>query len=212
MLVPDPRHLVDAQGVDPRDAAPLTDGGLTSFHAITTASVSLNNESTAVVIGVGGLGHLAVQLLRHLTGAKVVASDTKPEALELARRRGAHSAVLPADLAAAVGDADLVLDFVGNQGTIELGASLVAAAGELSVVGSGGGHLDVAKGRALPQGLRMSLPFWGSRNELEQLMELARGGHVSPERTVIGFDDVAGAYESVRKGEALGRYVVDLTA
>ncbi|GAB3072261.1 NAD(P)-dependent alcohol dehydrogenase [Nocardioides zeae] len=212
MLVPDVRHLVDATGVDPCVAAPLTDGGLTSLHAIGGARVPLDgSDSTAVVIGVGGLGHLAIQLLRHLTPARVVASDTRSAALDLAVRCGAGAAVPPDRLAAEVGEADLVLDFVGSPATVALGASLVTAGGELSIVGSAGGDLEVAKGRALAQGFRVSLPFWGSRAELQRLMELAREGHVVPETTRISLAEVAEAYAALHDGSVVGRFVVDLS-
>src|SRR5919206_5395852 len=70
MLVPDARHLVPLDDLDPVQAAPLTDAGLTPYHAIKQALPVLTAEATAVVIGVGGLGHCAVQILRATTAAR----------------------------------------------------------------------------------------------------------------------------------------------
>ena len=75
MLVPDPRLLVPLGDLDPRDAAPLSDAALTPYHAIKLALATLVPGSSAVVIGVGGLGHMAVQLLRALSPARVIATD-----------------------------------------------------------------------------------------------------------------------------------------
>ena len=64
MLVPEVRYLVPLQTLDPIQAAPLTDAGLTPYHAIKTSLPVLAPGSTAVVIGVGGLGQMAIQILR----------------------------------------------------------------------------------------------------------------------------------------------------
>ena len=92
MLVPDPRLLVPLGDLDPRDAAPLSDAALTPYHAIKLALHQLVPGTSAVVIGVGGLGHMAVQILRALTPARVIATDIDAGKLELAprRRRRAH--------------------------------------------------------------------------------------------------------------------------
>ncbi|MFF1798518.1 alcohol dehydrogenase catalytic domain-containing protein, partial [Kitasatospora sp. NPDC058263] len=94
MIVDDPRHLVPLGGLDPVRAVPLTDAGLTPYHAIKRSLGKLVPGSTAVVIGTGGLGHVAIQLLRAMTAARVVALDVTEEKLALARAVGAHEAVL----------------------------------------------------------------------------------------------------------------------
>ncbi len=87
MLVPDARLLVPLGDLDPVQAAPLTDAGLTPYHAIKQALPVLTAEATAVVIGVGGLGHLAVQILRATTAARVIALDISDDKLARRTRR-----------------------------------------------------------------------------------------------------------------------------
>jgi propanol-preferring alcohol dehydrogenase len=89
MLAPDARLLVPLGDLDPVQAAPLTDAGLTPYHAIKQALPVLTAEATAVVIGVGGLGHLAVQILRATTAARVIALDISDDKLANARALGA---------------------------------------------------------------------------------------------------------------------------
>ncbi|MFE6157293.1 alcohol dehydrogenase catalytic domain-containing protein, partial [Streptomyces sp. NPDC056486] len=126
VLVPSARHLVPIGDLPADQAAPLSDAGLTSFHAIAGLRHALGEGTTAAVIGVGGLGHLAVQILRATTPSRVLAVDIRDEALALAHRCGAHVATLLREDTAQVLRArtdgvgvDAVLDFVGTTATLE---------------------------------------------------------------------------------------------
>ncbi len=94
LLVPSPRHLIPLGDLDPVRSVPLTDAGLTPYHAIKPSLPKLVPGSTAVVIGVGGLGHLAIQILRALSPAQIVALDISEDKLAFARDVGAHAAFL----------------------------------------------------------------------------------------------------------------------
>jgi len=98
IVVPSARHLVPLGDLDPLAAAPLADAGLTPYHAIRRA-LPLPPGSGAVVIGVGGLGHVAVQLLRALTACRVIAVDRRALALEAAAAAGAATTLLADGLA-----------------------------------------------------------------------------------------------------------------
>ena len=131
MVAPNARCLVPLGDLDPVVAAPLTDAGLTPYAAIKRSLAILVPGSTAVVIGVGGLGHLAIQILRALAPTTVIAVDTNEKALRVAESVGAHHAVPAGETAVAeirsrtggVG-ADLVLDLVGLDDTMRLGAAV----------------------------------------------------------------------------------------
>jgi alcohol dehydrogenase, propanol-preferring len=215
MVVDSPRHLVPLDGLDPAQAAPLTDAGLTPYHAIRASLPKLVPGSTAVVIGVGGLGHIAVQLLRALTPARVVALDVGKEKLELARAVGAHETLLSDGEAAArvreltdgVG-AEVVLDFVGTEATLAVAAASVAVAGDVTVVGIGGGTLAVGFGGGLPFEVSVCAPYWGSRRELIEVLDLARQGLVSSHIETFSIEDAPLAYERLHSGEVGGRAVV----
>ncbi|HEX4791999.1 MAG TPA: alcohol dehydrogenase catalytic domain-containing protein, partial [Actinospica sp.] len=84
LIVDDKRHLVPLGDLDPVATVPLTDAGLTPYHAVRRSWPKLDPTATAVVIGIGGLGHLAVQILKATTPARVVAVDSRKEAMELA--------------------------------------------------------------------------------------------------------------------------------
>lgn len=211
VLVPHPRHLVAIGDLAATQAAPLTDAGLTPYHAV--AGLTLNEGAAAVVIGVGGLGHVAIQLLRARTAARVFAVDVREEALDLAHRSGAHRTLLvKADTAAVLrretGGADAVLDFVGSDPTLALGAAVLQPGGDLVIVGSGGGRLTVAKPGPLPQGASVSLPFWGSARELREVIALARAGHLHVETEQFPLTAAAEAFRRLRDGRVRGRAVL----
>ncbi|MEV6235532.1 alcohol dehydrogenase catalytic domain-containing protein [Lentzea sp. NPDC051838] len=208
VLVPHSQYLVPT-GLDATQAAPLTDAGLTPYHAIAGLG-DLGEDSAVAVVGVGGLGHLAVQLLRALTPSRVVAVDTREDALDLARACGAHEGVL-AGQATALREGtrfDAVLDFVGTDTTLALGAATLRAGGTLAVLGSGGGHLTIGKPGPLPQGARLTLPFWGTRPDLHAVVALAEAGKLSVTTDVRPLSDAVQAFDDLRSGRVLGRVVL----
>lgn len=214
MVVPDARHLVSIGDLDPAEAAPLTDAGLTPYHAIKRALPLLTPGSTAVVIGAGGLGHLAVQMLRALTPATVVAVDQRAEALRLAESVGAHHGVVSDDDAAATVrelsgglGADLVLDLVGVDATLALGAAVSRTLGQLTIVGIGGGTLPMSF-FSVPYEVSVATTYWGSLPELHEVLALARAGTIAPHVTRFGLDEAPSVYERLAEGQIEGRAVI----
>jgi propanol-preferring alcohol dehydrogenase len=214
LLVPSARYLVPAPGLDPVGAAPLSDAALTSYHAVKLSLAQLRPGSTALVLGVGGLGHMAIQILKAITPARIVAVDVRSAALELARAAGAD-AVLSADgltpegIRAATGSdgATVALDFVGNDSTLTLAAGSVAQGGDLTFVGRGGGELRVAPG-LIPYECTVRMPTWGTLAELAEVVAFAGAGAIHSEGDVYDLDDAVAAYAKLRQGEVLGRAVV----
>ncbi|WP_105969298.1 NAD(P)-dependent alcohol dehydrogenase [Streptomyces geranii] len=215
LLVPSGRLLVPVGELAAVQAAPLSDAGLTAYHAVATVRHATGDGTSVVVLGVGGLGHLAVQILRATTTAQVLAVDVREEALALAERCGAHFGTLPRpDSAAVLRDrtggvgAVAVLDFVGSRSTLELATGVLRAGGELAVVGSGGGELSVRKPGVLPPGTRISLPFWGTLPELERVVALAREGTLKVEVERFALSRAPEAIEGLRSGGVRGRAVL----
>jgi propanol-preferring alcohol dehydrogenase len=214
MLVPHPRLLLPLGDLDPRDAAPLSDAALTPYHAIKRSLHLLAPGSTAVVIGVGGLGHMAVQILRELTPARVIAVDTSAEKLRLAEGVGAEETVEPVEGAAeAIREltgglgADLVLDNVGGEETIALGAAIARFESHLTVVGLAGGTFQFGFG-ALPFEAQLTIPYWGTAIELIEVLDLARAGKIRAHVERFPLDDAPRAYERMREGSLDGRAVI----
>jgi propanol-preferring alcohol dehydrogenase len=214
LIVDDKRHLVPLGDLDPVEAVSLTDAGLTPYHAIVSAREHLFPGSTAVVIGVGGLGHVGIQVIRALSDARVIAVDVSQDKLDLAREVGAAETVLSnPDAAARIREltggrgAEAVFDFAGMPATLEIARAVVAVAGTVQIVGIGGGILPTGF-FSTPFGASVRAPYWGSRPELIEVLDLARTGAIGVHVERYGFDTAVEAYHRLHEGQIRGRAVV----
>lgn len=218
MAVP-ARYLVPLGDLDPVTAAPLADAAMTPYHVIRNSLRVLRPGATAVVIGIGGLGHLAVQILRNLSAAKIVAVDLSDTRLDTARRHGAH-AILHADseTAAAILEitagrgADAVFDFVGGQPTVELAAEVIAPDGIYQLVGIGGGHVPIAAeprfGVGWPWGATVRTSYGGTKSDLLNCVALAAAGRLSVDVDTFALTDAITAFDRLEEGTINGRAVL----
>jgi propanol-preferring alcohol dehydrogenase len=216
MLVPSARLLVPLGDLSPAKAAPLSDAALTPYHAIKRALPQLNAGSTAVVIGVGGLGHMAIQLLRVLAPVRIVAADVDDKKLQQAKALGADDIVNNRNAAEAAErvrqitgprGAGLVLDCIGVQPTVDLGAKLLGRNSVWTIVGLGGGGHEFRHG-STPYGTSLSLPYWGSRVELIEVIAMARDGRIHAETTEFPLTAAVDVYAKLKAGEIAGRAVL----
>lgn len=215
MLIPSERYLVPARGVMPADLAPLTDAGLTAFHAISPYVSRLDHGGRVAVIGVGGLGHLAIQLLRAISDVHITAIDTRPAARELAGQLGADLVAVDCDTAALLlaelpggADVDVVFDFVGSQSTLTSALTLLGRGAAMVIVGSGRGQLVAAKNVGLPAGWTFDAPFWGSYDDLVEVIDLARSNSIAAETEIFALEDAVDVYRKLRDGGVSGRAVL----
>lgn len=214
MLVPQARWLVPLGDLDPVDAAPLTDAGLTPYHAIKRSLHLLTAGSTAVVIGAGGLGHMAIQILKAMSAAQVVAVDVKQEARDLALSVGADHAVPSDDSAAGAirelsggKGVDLALDCVGVDPTIALAAQVTRSMGHATIVGIGGGSFAFGF-FTLPYEVSLATTYWGTLPELSEVLDLARRGLITAHVERYSLTDAVSVYDRLHAGEVEGRAVI----
>ena len=213
-LVVPRRELVPLTSLDPRRVGPLTDAGATSYHAVKRALPKLIPGSTAVVIGAGGLGSYAVQFLRRLTGARVIAVDLVQQRLDLARELGAHDTLMSDDTTAlhirelTGGDgATAVFDFVGDDTTMKMALASAGNLGTIAIVGAGGGTAKVSWG-VLPLECDLYIPMAATIADLHEVIALAETGDVRVEVELFDFDDAPIAYERFRQNDLRSRAVV----
>jgi alcohol dehydrogenase, propanol-preferring len=216
-LVVPAASIADADGLDPVAAVPLTDAGLTALHAVNSLSVRDGGPARILVIGIGGLGHLAVQIIAHRGGGEIIAVDRDPERLPLARALGAHQAVAAdGSEAAAVLDlaggreVDAVLDFVGTDATLQLAAAVTNRGAQVVVAGLGGGTLPfeaLSVSTLFPEIslLRVSA---GSRPELAEVLDLGRAGAVRANTVTYPLEQAGTAIDDVDAGAVIGRAVL----
>ncbi|HEU0035586.1 MAG TPA: NAD(P)-dependent alcohol dehydrogenase [Kofleriaceae bacterium] len=214
MLVPSARWLVPLGALDPVKAAPLSDAALTPYHAIKECGDRLHAGASVVVIGIGGLGQMAIQLLKVTTGVRVIAIDHDDRKLPTARALGADVTLASdADTAQAIRretrgiGADVVLDMVGSEATLALGARSLRAEGRLVIIGLGGGALPVSF-FGLPYGAEVATSYWGTIPELIELVDLAAAKRFRLDVEVVPLSRALDAYARLKRGEIQGRAVI----
>jgi D-arabinose 1-dehydrogenase-like Zn-dependent alcohol dehydrogenase len=202
-------------GVDPADIAPHADAGITAYHAVKKATAELNPGDAAVVIGVGGLGHIGIQCLDATSAADIVALDVKEEARTLAEELGADRTFDPRthDVPAAIEDftdgvgSQQILDFVGADETTELGPEIAAAGADHHVVGYGGHVHEPAQTLVDGEfGFRGTLV--GRYAELQELVALVERGDVELRTSRYDLDVINTVAERLERGQIEGRAVI----
>jgi propanol-preferring alcohol dehydrogenase len=213
MTVP-ARNLVPLGDADPVDAAPLADAGLTPYHAIKRVLPHLQGGGrSALVIGLGGLGMIGVQVLKALTGATVIATDMKPEAMAEAESHGAVTVPGGEGQADRIREfsggrgVDAVFDFVGIDPTMALAAGVVAQRGAVTIVGIGGGTFGW-NFFGVPYEVDFSSTYWGTIEELHEVVAMYRAGQIAPAVHRYPLDGALDAYRAMIDGKLTGRAVV----
>jgi NAD+-dependent secondary alcohol dehydrogenase Adh1 len=198
----------------PKDVAALADAGITAYHAVRKVVPLLYPGTTAVVIGAGGLGHIGIQCLAALTATTIVVVDRNPDALALASELGADETVVAdgsqvdsvKDRTGGTG-ADVVLDFVAEQGAENEGFAMTAPGGSYSVIGYGG-ELKVPTLDIISTERNVIGNIVGTYNELAELMVLAESGKVHLHTKTYPLDAAVEALTDLDAGNVRGRAIL----
>ena len=218
MVVPG-RALFPLGDLDPVEAAPLADAGVTPCHAINLARPHLHADAIVAVIGVGGLGHMAVQILRATTSCRIVAIDTDATRLNAAKVLGADDTVASdADAAEKIMQltdglgVQAVFDFVGTNPTLALANAIVAPYGALIVVGLGrGSFLAVADAppTGMPKwGVSLIRPYGGTHRDIFEVIGLAQRGRLKASIERHALCEAPAVLASLTQGRVQGRAVL----
>jgi NAD+-dependent secondary alcohol dehydrogenase Adh1 len=198
----------------PEDVAALADAGITAYHAVRKAIPLLYPGTTCVVIGAGGLGHIGVQCLAALTATKIIVVDRNPDALKLAEQLGAqHTVVVDGNQVTAVRDltggagAEVVLDFVAEQGAEHDGWEMTGRAGSYFVIGYGG-TVQIPTLDIISTERNIIGNIVGTYNELAELMALAQAGKVTLHTRTYPLDAAADALADLDAGRVRGRAIL----
>ncbi|HEY1704701.1 MAG TPA: NAD(P)-dependent alcohol dehydrogenase [Trebonia sp.] len=198
----------------PQDVAALADAGITAYHAVRKAIPLLYPGTTAVVIGAGGLGHIGIQCLAALTATRIVVVDRNPDALKLAEQLGADVTVVAdgshvdavKDLTNGQG-ADVVLDFVAEQGAEMDGWNMTRPAGSYFVIGYGGTvHIPTLDIISTERNVIGNIV--GTYNDLAELMALAQAGKVTLHTRTYPLDAAVDALNDLDAGRVRGRAIL----
>ncbi|MEM1673343.1 MAG: alcohol dehydrogenase [Candidatus Bathyarchaeia archaeon] len=216
VLIPHFKYLIKVSDSDPDEAAVLTCSALTAYSALKEAG--LENDDLLVIIGVGGLGTMAVQLAKKLTGVTVVAMDIDEKKLSLALRMGADYVLNPSKedpikfiktISENGAGADAVIDFVNNSETAEIAFKMLRIRGRHVFTGMYGGTLTIPLTQMAISGIKLVSGKIGRPGDLRELVSLYKRGLIKPFISKkFRLEDANKALEELKAGEILGRAVL----
>ncbi|MET0721839.1 MAG: alcohol dehydrogenase [Tardiphaga sp.] len=214
MLVPHPRYLLDLKGMDPVTAAPYACSGVTTYSALKKVESDFGNP--IVIIGAGGLGLMALSLLKAMGGKGAIVVDIdarKREAAEAAGALGSVDGSAPdalEQLARLAGGPILsVIDLVGTPATTQLGFDVLSKGGKLIIVGLFGGGATFALPLIAMKALTIQGSYVGNLGETRELLELVRTKKVAPIPVIsMPFARANTALHELKDGKLVGRAVL----
>jgi alcohol dehydrogenase/propanol-preferring alcohol dehydrogenase len=214
MTVPHPRYLLDLKGLDPITAAPYACSGVTTYSAL--KKVEKDFDSPIVIFGAGGLGLMALSLLKAMGGKGAIVVDIDARKREAAEAAGALATVdgkAPDALEQLVRKAGqpirAVIDLVGNAATAQLGFDCLSKGGKLVMVGLFGGGAPWALPLIPIKAITIQGSYVGNLRETEELLELVRSKKIAPiPVTTLPLAKANDALTDLQKGRLVGRAVL----
>jgi D-arabinose 1-dehydrogenase-like Zn-dependent alcohol dehydrogenase len=213
MIVPHPKYLVDATGIDPAFAPILACSGLTTYSAVRKL-MPCSPKDWIVLMGAGGLGLMAISMLRALGHENIAVCDIDTKKWDAAREVGAKEvfdpskAETPEKLMALSGGVWGVADFVGAESTATLGLAVLRKGGRYVVVGLFGGEIPLSLVPTAQRALTIQGSYVGSLQELKEVVQLAQAGKIKPIPTgICSLEEVSGVLDQLKQGTVIGRVV-----
>ena len=217
VLVPNYKYLVKiGDDMDTDISAPLACAGLTAYGAIKNAN--LKPDDNVVIVGTGGLGLMAIQLAKAVTGARIIAMDIDDKKLEVAKKEGADIIVNSKkddpvkaimELTGKLG-ADAVIDFVNATKTVETDIEFLRRRAKLLLVGLFGGELKLSLVTMPTRAYKIIGSYTGSLEDMVELVSLAKRGVI---KQVVSkrfkLNQAGEALQMLKDGKIVGRGVIN---
>jgi NAD+-dependent secondary alcohol dehydrogenase Adh1 len=199
--------------ITPLDVAPMADAGITAYRAAKKAAKALRPGAYCVIVGVGGLGHIALQCLQAISGCRTIAVDREAGARNLCKELGADYVldggpnVVEEIRQITGGGAHVVMDFVGELGVENKCWQMARQGGQVIMIGYGG-KIEVPTVQLVVQEMSIGGSLVGNYTELVELMELNADGKVKMHYTQYKLDDINTALSDFKNRKFSGRGVI----
>ncbi len=217
VLVPSYKYLIKlGDEIDTDTSAPLSCSALTAYGAVKNGNLTPNDN--VVIVGTGGLGLMAIQLAKAITGSRIIALDRDDKKLKAAKENGADDIInsQKEDAVKAVMEltgkmgADAVIDFVNASSTVETDLNFLRRRAKLVLVGLFGGELKLNLIAMPTRSYKLIGSYTGSMNDLIELVSLAKRGIIKPIiSNKFKLDEATKALKMLRDGKILGRGVIN---
>jgi len=202
-------------GLDFALAAPILCAGVTTYKGLKETGAKAGDR--VAIVGIGGLGHVAVQYARAM-GLNVVAVDVADDKLRLAKSLGAELAidVSKEDGVAVVqekfGGVDAALVTAVSTGSFRQAIDMLRRGGTCALVGLPPGDFETPIFDVVLKGLTIRGSIVGTRTDLRESLQFAAEGLVRPTVEIRKLEEINDIFERLKSGEVNGRVVLDLTA
>ncbi|WP_342377472.1 NAD(P)-dependent alcohol dehydrogenase [Myxococcus stipitatus] len=196
--------------LDPAKAAPLLCAGVTTFSPMKHWNVRAGQR--VGVVGLGGLGHMAVKFARALDTHVTVFSSTDKKTQD-ALRLGAHEVVVSSNEAAMKAHEntlDFIIDTVSAKHDLNAYLRLLRRDGHLVLVGAPEKPLDVAAFSLIPKRRSFSGSNIGGIRETQEMLDFCGKHEVTSDVEVIPIQQVNEAYTRLLNGDVKYRFVIDM--
>ena len=200
------------KGLDPASAAPLVCAGITTWSPLRHWGVK--KGMTVGVVGIGGLGHMAIKFARAL-GAHVVAFTTTAAKSEAAMKLGAHEVVLSRDadaMAKRVGTLDFILDTVSAPHDLNPLIACLKIDGTMTLVGAPDQPAPVSAFGLIFGRKRLSGSAIGGIAETQEMLDFCAEHGIAADVEVIRIQQINDAYARLLKGDVRWRFVIDMSS
>jgi alcohol dehydrogenase, propanol-preferring len=191
-------------GIPWEQAAPATDAGMTSYHALKRGGVKAGTKLG--IIGAGGLGSLAIQFAKGL-GAHVYVAETNRDAWNRISALGVDELV---ENVREFADKELevIVDYAGFGTTTDDAIETVGTNGTVVQVGMGVDRADISTTAIMLKQVNYLGSLGGNNDDAAEVLEMMAAGKVSSEVEVVGFDNIDESINRFGRGEATkGRLV-----
>jgi alcohol dehydrogenase (NADP+) len=193
-------------------AAPLLCAGITTYSPMRHWGVKKGKN--VGVVGLGGLGHMAVKFA-HALGAHVVVFTTSPNKKENALRLGADEVVVSRDaneMQKRAGSFDFILDAVSAEHDINAYIQLLRRDGNLTLVGAPAKPLSVGAFGLLFGRRSLSGSLIGGLAETQEMLDFCGAQNIAADVEVIPIQKVNEAYERLLKSDVKYRFSIDMAS
>jgi uncharacterized zinc-type alcohol dehydrogenase-like protein len=211
IVVKDHFVLTIPEGLDPAAAAPLLCAGITTFSPLRHWKVGPGQR--VGVVGLGGLGHMAVKLA-HAMGATVVVFTTSPSKIADAKRLGAHEVVVSKDAAAMAAEAgtfDFILNTVAAPHNLDPFIACLKRDGTMTLVGAPASpHPSPAVFPLIFQRRSIAGSMIGGIAETQALLDFCGARGITADIELIPIQQINTAYERMLKSDVKYRFVIDV--
>lgn len=216
LLVPSYKYLIKLGDMDTDTSATLSCAALTAYGAV--KNTHLRPADNVIIVGAGGLGLMAIQLAKAVTGARIISMDIDDEKLKVAKQNGADFTINSKnqDVIKSIMEltdnlgVDAVIDFVNASKTVETDMQILRRRARIVLVGLFGGALQLNLVTMPTRAYKIIGSYTGSLTDMIELVSLAKRGIIKPVvSNKFNLDQATEALTMLKEGKIVGRGIIN---